>query len=311
VFPLIYIPILFIFEIIYLKIAIFYNIVDKPNGRSSHSEPVIRGGGIIFVLALLIWSGANQFVYPYLIFSVLCVAVISFMDDVKDIPSIYRFGVQFISALLLLFQFGAVYFTWYLIPLLILLVGIQNVFNFMDGINGLTGFYSLSVLLPFFCTEKIDLLRELLGVVIIAIVVFLFFNARRKAKCFAGDIGSISISLMVTFVIFQRILQTNNNIYIFCLLIYGIDSSLTILQRLIQRENIFVGHRKHLYQYLVNECKLPHVFVSLCYGFLQLVLNLYLVHVTPSFMIMTFITIAIILLYVLIKYLVCEKYNYD
>jgi UDP-N-acetylmuramyl pentapeptide phosphotransferase/UDP-N-acetylglucosamine-1-phosphate transferase len=292
-----------------MKVADFYNIVDQPNNRSSHSEPVIRGGGIVFVFGLLLWSGFNQFAFPYLIISVLGAAGISFMDDIKDIPSIYRFGVQFMSAVFLLFQFEAVHLSWYLLPLLILIIGIQNVFNFMDGINGLTGFYSLSVFLPFLCTEKNDLLIELFFVLCISTVVFLFYNARKKAKCFAGDIGSISISLMVIFVIFQRILKTDNYIYIFTLVVYGVDSGITILQRLVKRENIFAAHRKHLYQYLVNEFKFPHIHVSLTYGFLQLIFNLFLVFMMPSFVTLTFVAIVFVLLYILLKYLLYNKYN--
>jgi UDP-N-acetylmuramyl pentapeptide phosphotransferase/UDP-N-acetylglucosamine-1-phosphate transferase len=311
---ILYFLILFLLELVYLKIADYYNIVDKPNERSSHTMPIIRGGGFIFVLGFLLWSAANQFAYPYLLMGVLLAAIISFIDDVKALPSILRFGVHIVSVALFLFQLGLLQFSWWLIPLFILLIGIKNAYNFMDGINGITGFYSLAIFVPFWITEQDELLKGFVGVTMVSLVVFLFFNARKRAKCFAGDIGSISIALIVMFAIVHRIIETGNYIYILALLVYGIDSIFTIAQRLFQGENIFKAHRKHLYQYLVNEFKMPHLLVSGIYAFLQLLFNFWLLMVEPSINIALGFSLLFGVSYVLLKFVLNKRrghFNYN
>ncbi len=304
-----YIVVFFVLEMLYLRVALYYGIVDRPNERSSHSESVIRGGGIIFVLAFVLWSVVNEFVYPYLLFGVLMAALISFIDDIKSISSLTRFSVHVLSIGLLLFQLGLFQFSWWLLPLFILLIGIENAYNFMDGINGITGFYSLAIFIPIWFTEHDDLLKGFIGTVIISLLVFLFFNARNKAKCFAGDIGSISIALMLMFVLVNRIIETKNFSYILVLLFYGIDSSFTIVQRLLGGENIFIAHRKHLYQYLVNEFKIPHLLISVGYSGLQLFFNIWLMVFLPSLGIALGVSIIIGALYIVLKFHLVKQIN--
>ena len=304
-----YVVVFFILEMLYLRVAHYYGIVDRPNERSSHSESVIRGGGIIFVLAFMLWSVVNGFVYPYLLFGVLMAAIISFIDDIKSISSLTRFSVHVLSIGLLLFQLGLFQFSWWLLPLFILLIGIENAYNFMDGINGITGFYSLAIFFPFWFTEHDDILKGFIGTAIVSLLVFLFFNARNKAKCFAGDIGSISIALMLMFVLVNRIIETNNFSYILVLLFYGIDSIFTILQRLLGGENIFNAHRKHLYQYLVNEFKMPHLLISVGYSGLQLFFNIWLMACLPSLEIALGVSIIIGALYIVLKFHLVKQIN--
>ena len=148
----------------------------------------------------------------------------------------------------------------------------------MDGINGITGLYSLAVILPLFFTESNEKLQSLQFFSIIGLLVFSFFNARRKARCFAGDVGSISMAILVVFFLIMRIKEAGSAIYIGLLLIYGIDTVYTISQRLFQHENIFKPHRKHLYQYYCNEKRLPHLTVSIIYALLQFFINLGIVY---------------------------------
>jgi UDP-GlcNAc:undecaprenyl-phosphate GlcNAc-1-phosphate transferase len=298
---------LFISEILYLKIADRFSIIDKPNERSSHVLPTIRGGGIIFILAATAFSIYNNLCYPFLVAGLLVTGMVSFYDDVRGLPRRLRFATHFLGVILLLIQVDLIELSWVLIPLFILLIGILNAYNFMDGINGITGFYSLAVLFPFWWFEKDAQLHGFIGVILLSLIVFLFFNARKRAKCFAGDIGSIGMALIVLFVILQKIIETGNWLYIFSLLIYGIDSIFTICQRLILGENIFDAHRKHLYQILANEFKLPHLLVSLIFAILQLGISEWLFNSLPTFEKAILVAIIIGIFYIAIKYFLLHK----
>ena len=102
---------------------------------------------------------------------------------------------------------------------------------------------------------------------------FNFFNFRKKAKCFAGDVGSVGIAFILLFALGKLILQTGDFTYILFLAIYGVDSVLTIIHRILLHENIGKPHRKHVYQLMANELKMPHVVVSSIYMILQMVVS--------------------------------------
>lgn len=258
----------------YFRIAAQFNIIDKPNERSSHLHPTIRGGGIIFIFAAFLFSLYNQFAYPYLMLALLLSGLVSFMDDIKSLPNWLRFFIHLISGLLILYQVGLFSLPLaFIFILLVLIIGVINAYNFMDGINGITGFYSLAIIVPLAYTEENLLMQQLQIFLLISILVFLFFNARKKARCFAGDVGSVSMAVLVLFLLLARITATGNFNYTGFLLLYGVDTILTIVQRLYGKENIFQAHRKHLFQLCSNEFRMPHVLVSLVYGLLQLCVN--------------------------------------
>ena len=149
---------LLITEILYFKIADKFNIIDKPNERSSHSSIVLRGGGVIFSLAMVAWAvqmvvqGECGVVLEYLPFLVglLLVAGVSFWDDVKSLPDSVRLVVQFGAMALMFWSMGIMHWNmwWIVLVALVVCVGATNVINFMDGINGITAGYALAVLLP-------------------------------------------------------------------------------------------------------------------------------------------------------------------
>src|SRR5690606_1606344 len=115
--------------------------------RSSHDRIVIRGGGVLFPLAALMWAMLNGWQYPYLIVGLLMVAIISFLDDIYTLSNKIRLLVQFTAAALVLYQAGlSEYNVWLWISMLVLVVGWKNAFNFMDGINGITALYALSAI---------------------------------------------------------------------------------------------------------------------------------------------------------------------
>ena len=300
---------LLILELTYIAIADKCNVFDKPNSRSSHSIATIRGGGIVFILGAFVFSFTNNFTYPLLMLALGLTGFISFWDDVKGLSRRLRFLSHVIAIFLLLWQCNLLQMGWWLLPLFILLIGILNAYNFMDGINGITGFYSLAILFPIFFDESDLMFQEFIAISLISIIVFLLFNARKNARCFAGDIGSISIALIIIFVLMHQILETGDFHFVFFLTIYGIDSILTISQRLVNGENIFESHRKHLYQILVNEYNIPHLIISVIYAFIQLIINSWLIVQKPSSFIVILVVIVIGFIYLGLKFYLIKNYS--
>ena len=283
-------------ELIYFKIADKFNIIDKPNERSSHSSIVLRGGGVIFSLAMVAWvvmmvvQGECGVVMEYLPFLVglLLVAGVSFWDDVKSLPDSVRLVVQFGAMALMFWSMGIMHWNmwWVVIIALVVCVGATNVINFMDGINGITAGYALAVLVPLMLLNKelafVD--TSFLVVAILGVLVFCIFNFRPKgkAKCFAGDVGSISIAFIMLFAIGRLVVQTQDVTYLIFLLVYGVDGCLTICHRILLHENLGEAHRKHAYQLMANELKIGHVKVSLLYIAMQLVVSLGYIYLCPD-----------------------------
>ena len=264
---------LFVLELLYFKIADKFNIIDKPNERSSHTQITLRGGGIIFYFGALLFFIVSGFQYPYFILGLTLMALISFLDDIFTLSNKIRLLIHLVSVILMFMQIGLFSYSWF-IPLiaLVLTIGIINAYNFMDGINGITACYSLVVLILLaIVNQRINFIdKNLIYYSIIATLVFGFFNFRQRAKCFAGDVGSVSIAFIIVFLLCQLIMKTGNIIYLLFLTVYGLDAIWTIIRRLIKRENIFKAHRSHLYQYLANENKTDKLIVSAIYGLIQL-----------------------------------------
>lgn len=270
-------------ELIYFKIADRFNIIDKPNERSSHTKVVLRGGGIIFVLGVWFYAaffGLQQ--WPFLL-GITLAAGISFVDDIHSLPDSVRLVVQFVAMLLVFYGWGILNWeSWWIIILgLILCVGITNAYNFMDGINGINGGYTLAVLLPLaWLNSKLAFASQsLIVVAILADLVFCYFNYRPKgkAKCFAGDVGSVGAAFIVIFLLGLLILQTGDFTYIVFLVVYGVDSVLTICHRIMLHENLGEAHRKHAYQLMANELGMEHTVVSTIYALLQLIISIVMI----------------------------------
>ena len=259
---------LVVIELIYFHIANRFNIIDKPNERSSHSTIVLRGGGIIFLIGAWIWSAFFGFQYPWWLMGLTLVAGVSFIDDICSLPDSLRLFVQFTAAIMAFNQLNIIHWNlwWLIILALIVYVGITNVINFMDGINGMTAGYSLSVLIPLILVNKGGLFVEtsLIVVIIVSVLVFCVFNFRPKgkAKCFAGDVGSIGIAFILLFILGNVIIRTQDVTYLLLLVVYGIDACLTIMHRIMLHEDLGKAHRKHAYQLMANELKIGHVFFS-------------------------------------------------
>ena len=279
---------LLVAELLYFKIADKCNIIDKPNERSSHSSVVLRGGGIIFLFGIWIWSIFYGFQYPWLLASVTLAAGISFVDDIRSLPDSVRLVVQFTAMGLMFQQLDILHLEmwWIVLLALIVCVGASNVINFMDGINGITAGYSLAVLIPLLImNHKIGFIDEsFLVVVILSVLVFSVFNFRErgKAKCFAGDVGSVGIAFIMLFAIGKLVLATGDVTWLLFLLVYGVDGCLTIAHRIMLHENLGEAHRKHAYQLMANELKMSHIVVSGIYMALQLIVSLGFIYVCPN-----------------------------
>lgn len=274
-------------ELVYFRIADRFNIIDKPNQRSSHSSIVLRGGGIIFVLGLWIWAAFFGFHNIWFLIAVTLVAGISFIDDIHSLPDSVRLVAQFAAMALMFYQLDILHWNmwWIILIAMIVCVGASNIINFMDGINGITGAYALASLLPLFLlNRKIGFTDEsLILVVALADLVFCCFNFRPKgkAKCFAGDVGSIGVAYILLFLIGSLILATGDVTYLIFLLVYGVDGCLTIVHRILLHENLGEAHRKHAYQLMANELKIGHVKVASFYALLQLAVSLGFIYLCP------------------------------
>lgn len=279
---------LLIAELVYFRIADKCNIIDKPNERSSHSSIVLRGGGIIFLIGVWVWSGFFGFPYPWFLAGLTLIAGVSFVDDIRSLPDSVRLVAQFASAALAFFQLDILHWSmwWVVILALIVYVGATNVINFMDGINGITAGYSLAVLVPLALVNMNGEYMEQSLVIstILASLVFCIFNFRPKgkAKCFAGDVGSIGIAFIMLFLLGNVIIKTQDVTWLIFLLVYGVDGCLTIVHRIMLHENLGEAHRKHAYQLMANELKIGHVKVSSLYMAMQLVISLGFIYLCPD-----------------------------
>lgn len=291
---------LFALELIYFRIADRFNIVDRPNERSSHNSIVIRGGGIIFLFSAWLWSAFFGFNYPWFLAGLTIVCGISLWDDIHSLPDSVRLIAQFTAMFMMFADLGMINLEnwWMIAPALIVCVGIINAYNFMDGINGITGGYSLIVLLPLIILNHSIHFIEMsyLIVAAIACVVFSYFNFRSKgkAKCFAGDVGSIGIAFIVLLPLGKLILQTGDLTYILLLVVYGVDTILTICHRIMLHENLGQAHRKHAFQIMANELKIPHEIVSLGYMILQLIISLGLIYLSRMHWVYFFVAVIIL-----------------
>lgn len=264
-------------ELFYFRLADRFNIIDRPNERSSHTQITLRGGGIVFYFGACVYFIGSGFEYPWFMGGLTLITAVSFADDVQSVSQKIRLLVHFTAVGMLFYQLDMGSFNWWYIPAALLVsTGILNAFNFMDGINGITGGYSLVVLGLLSYVNKYQVYfveQQLLWVMLLAVAIFCIFNFRKKAKCFAGDVGSVGIAFIILFCLGKLILQTGDFTYILFLGVYGMDSVLTIIHRMLLHENIGEPHRKHVYQLMANELKMSHVVVSSIYIILQLMIS--------------------------------------
>lgn len=280
-----------VLSILYYRIARWLNFTDQPIGRSSHSKSTVTGIGIIFPLIFL---GAYSLIKitppidPIYIIGLMMISLISYTDDILFVKHSVRFVFQIFALVLLLVALPFGELTFSLIPIYLAAgifgIGVTNAYNFMDGINGMLGMNLLATLLCFFLLN--DVLpasdgeplhfvdtRLLVGLISCTLI-FLFYNFRRRALAFAGDVGAISIGFINLFLMYSLILETQNYAYLLLFIVFGIDAGVTVFYKIILRENIFVPHRDFLFKKLVHIAKMKHLHVSSLYAIAQLIIGL-------------------------------------
>lgn len=303
-------------ELIYFRIADKFNIIDKPNQRSSHSSIVLRGGGIIFLFGAWLYAAFFGLQYPWFLLGLTMIAGVSFVDDVKSVPNKVRLLVHFVSMLLMFYQIGMLQWSlwWVVLIALVVCVGATNVINFMDGINGITVGYSLAVVVPLVFVNRVVPFIDpnFLYVVIASLLVFAFFNfrGRGKAKCFAGDVGAIGIAFIMLFALGCLIMKTGDVTWLIFLLVYGVDGCLTICHRILLHEDLGEAHRKHAYQLMANELGLSHPLVSGIYMALQLAVSLGFIYVCPNTVLAHWIYLICAVIVLAIVYILFKKKYY-
>lgn len=322
--------VLVVAELVYFKIADRCNIIDKPNERSSHSTIVLRGGGIIFAVSMIAWAvlmveqGSSISAYLLFLCGLVLICGISFWDDVHSLPDSVRLVVQFLATGLMFWSIAlgsdlVAGLPWYWVAVigivaLVVFVGATDVINFMDGINGITAGYALAVLVPLVLLNRSASFIEesYLVVAILGVLVFSFFNFRPKgkAKCFAGDVGSIGIAFIMLFAIGRLMAMTGDITWLAFLIVYGVDGCCTILHRIMLHEHLGEAHRKHAYQLMANELGMSHVVVSLIYMGLQLVISLVMVYLIPNTVLAHWIYLVAVAILLVVAYVLFMKKYY-
>lgn len=253
----------------------FLHVASVPNARSLHTRPVPVSGGvailIAFAVAMLGNSGFYALSQPILWLGLtgFLIAIISFIDDTWDVPALYRLLVHFVAAYLLLWQ-GDLWLESLILPgltiilplpltiiiSLLFIVWMTNLYNFMDGMDGfaggmaLFGFGGFAVLgywhdhLPF-TLINLSLVSAVAG--------FLRFNFP-PAKIFMGDTGASSLGFLAGALSLWGQQEGLFPLWIAFLLFspFIVDATVTLGRRLLQREKVWLGHKSHYYQRLVQ-----------------------------------------------------------
>lgn len=188
-----------------------------------------------------------------------------------------------------------------MLALIVLSAAAVNIVNFMDGINGMLSGMSLVVLgtlqyVNYHVVSFID--PHLIWCVLVADLAFCCFNFKEKADSFAGDVGSMLMGFILFYLII-RLIWVSNDVKWFVLLgVFLADGGLTIVHRIFLRENILLPHRKHAYEIMANELKVPHLKVSFLYMMLQMAISLLYILVP------TMGTFIAIIVFLVVAYLV-------
>ena len=306
------------FELLYFGVAKRLHIVDRPNERSSHHRVALLGAGILFYFAILFYSCTHGFPFTRFLIGASLLAVVCYADDLRPLPSWLRMIVQIAAVVITFYVSLSTLQVWQMLLMVIVFTAILNVYNFMDGINGMLAAYSLTVVGTFafidlFIQPFIDF--ELLATLIVALLIFAFFNFRTNARCFSGDVGSIVMGLTVVFLLTRydaAIPDNGENVSYLCfIIVFLADGLLTVAKRFLNGKFIFEAHREHMYETLVNDLHVPHLRVAASYALLQLAINVGYLLVSDKNLYTFVVAMLLVLAYGVFFYYCRQKMKID
>lgn len=270
----------FIFSVAFIMISMpiltRFGIIDRPSARRAHKTPTVRGGGIalvfsfIFTLFFVDMNASHQISIMPLIIPVAILALVSFADDVREVSIIFRLLIHFLCAYLcvnffisphLIFR-GEVSPALDIFLCVFALVGFTNIYNFLDGIDGISAMQSihLSLTAIILCIIRdkviinIDIVFYISSILLGCSIAFLLFNWN-PARIFIGDVGSTflgllhGLNLLIIASSSERLFLASS----IASLYYIGDGGITILIRLCKGEKIWEPHLNHFFQQAVRK----------------------------------------------------------
>ncbi len=261
-------------------------IVDNPNERSSHDTPTPRGGGLAVIVVLLTaWVlslGDDIAAYQWLIVATIFIGFVSWLDDLRGLSPALRLISQFIAVVMVfwLMPSSALYFHG-LVPFwldnliaMLLWVWFINLFNFMDGIDGISAVESTSIGLGVFLLMIIgsaEMVHGFLGLSIAAAALgFLWWNWQ-PAKIFLGDVGSVPLGFLIGWLLLEILASPVWPTALILPLYYLADTTITLLRRALKGEKVWQAHRSHYYQQSIQR-GLSHAKVASIIGLANVLL---------------------------------------
>ena len=270
-----------LFVISYLR---HRDLVDHPTDRSSHLQPTLRGGGLAVIPVILIawaviawdptgWAGREAVPgMTWILLAAAAIAVVSWLDDLRNVPQSVRLAIHgaAIAAVLTLVPMPGPLFQGVLPPVLdklaagLIWLWFVNLFNFMDGIDGIASVESLTVGFGIIAVSVFADIGEAIVLLSVAVVcvtaMFLKWNWY-PAKLFLGDVGSVPLGFLLGWLLLYLAAQGHWAPAIILPSYYFADTTITLFRRAIKREPVWRAHRQHFYQRAVA-AGLDHAEVS-------------------------------------------------
>lgn len=287
---------------LYIRVARQFSWKVLSQTRDHSGKRVVSGAGFIFPLSIfLIFLISETVVFEFWMIGLLCLSFLSWLDDFNNLPAISRLVIHVFCIASWFLEAPGFEASWFWMAIVLFLgTGWINAFNFLDGINGMLVLTSLISLGTFYFVGETTSLSILIISQMITVLILAFFNLRKKAIAFAGDVGSITMGFFLGYLMWHLIRTTGNWEYILFFIIFLIDAGMTMLIRLIKKENIFKPHEQHLYQ-IIGKCHPGSVLmISSMYALSQLIINIILIALMKLEMISLPVILSIIFVNLLI-----------
>ncbi len=295
-------------EMLFLLLARRSGFVEvKYREAGADTRKPLKGAGIIFWVAALLYAIFNPSEFAWWFFGgITLVAAVGFWDDAR-IASTWARLILHLAAASIAFHVTGVFeeITWWnVVVAYVGFIGVLYTFKFMDDAHGMTGLYSLSVLLPLlFINHYTETLtgEDFLAYPILAASVFLVFNLGKRSV--TGDVGSLSVGFWITTALIMLITETGDWIWIGLVMVHGVDTIMTMGHRTFLRKPLLKREKLHFYQVMTNELRLDERLVSIVYTVIQLGISALLIAFYPTMGKMIFwIMLVVLVLAYLVKF---------